>query len=488
VFTVGKVAAGSIHDSAPDPGCVVSWHPSPASLAKARQAPISAVPASHQQADHLHSFRRHAAEIPRRILIPSWDIGGQCDIHAMTYVLNSHLRRHDTYHSWFEYSDTDHIVRHTISEPTDIELVPTVYGEMTPAEWRSHILATPNPDQWACFHFMIIQRADHFTFCACVDHLHVDAMFFGVAFTEIHMMYATLVDGGRPIQLAAAGSYHDYCVRQRAYTSALTLESPEIRQWIEFAENNGGTLPECPLPLGDISPSPDLMSARLLDEGQTAVFESACIAAGARFSGGVFACAALAQYALTGTETYYGMVSADTRRTPADFMTTGFFGGHIPITVPITASFDDTVRTAQASFDSGKDLADVPFGRVLALAPWLRAPQRSVSVQFYFDVGCPPFSGLFSSHVGGLNFRIYRFSGFGGELAIRVFRLEKETQVIVQFPDNPVARDSVTRYIAALKSVYARVADAQGALPAQGTGVVGWWPQDAGVGSHSIPK
>jgi hypothetical protein len=90
------------------------------------------------------------------------------------------------------------------------------------------------------------------------------------------------------------------------------------------------------------------------------------------------------------------------------------------------------------------------------------------------DVGCPPLSGLFSSQVDGLNVRIYRFSGFGNELAIRVFRLEKETQVIVQFPDNPVARDSVTRYITALKSVYARVADAHGALPAQGTGIVRW--------------
>lgn len=478
MFTVGKVAFGSIDDSAPAPGSVVSWHPSPASLAKARQAPISPVPPSHQQANHLHSFRQHAAldvEIPRRLLIPSWDIAGQCDIHAMTYVLNSHLRRHDTYHSWFEYTDAGPIVRHTISDPTDIELVPTVYGETTPAEWRSHILATPNPDQWACFRFMIIQRADHFTFCACVDHVHVDAMFFGVAFTEIHMMYANLMDGSRPIRLAAAGSYDDYCMRQRASTSALTLESSEIRQWIEFAENNGGTLPESPLPLGDISPTPDLVSAQLLDERQTAGFESACIAAGARFSGGVFACAALAQHELTGADTYYGMTSADTRRTPTDFMTTGFYGGHVPITVPITASsFADTVRAAQASFDSGKDLADVPFGRVLALAPWLRAPQRSVPVQFFFDVGCPPLSSLFSAQLGGLNVRLYRFTGFGGELAIRVFRLEKETQVIVQFPGNPVARDSVTRYITALKSVYARVADAHGALPAQGTGVVGW--------------
>ena len=51
----------------------------------------------------------------------------------------------------------------------------------------------------------------------------------------------------------------------------------------------------------------DLMSVRLMDEQQTARFESACIAAGARFSGGVFACAALAEHELTGAETYYGI-------------------------------------------------------------------------------------------------------------------------------------------------------------------------------------
>jgi hypothetical protein len=393
----------------------------------------------------------------------------------MTYVLNSHLRRHDTYHSWFEYTDADYIVRHTISEPTDIEVVPTVCGEMTPAEWRSHILAIPNPPQWACFRFMIIQRADHFTFFASIDHIDIDFISVGVAFAEIHMMYATLVDGGRPIRLAEVGSYDDYCVRQRAYTSALTLESPEIRRWIEFAENNGGTLPDCPLPLGDASASCDLLGAQLLDDRQTAGFESACVAAGARFSGGVFACAALAQYELTGAETYSVITPADNRCSPADFRTAGWFSDPVPITVPITvSSFGETVRAAQASFDSGRDSANVLFGQVLELAPWLRRPQRSAPMVFFFDVGVTPLSALFNSQFDALNVSLYHVDGFGGEFNIRVFRLEKETQVIVQFPDNPVARDSVTRYIAALQSVYAHVADAHGALPAQGTGLVGW--------------
>ena len=144
----------------------------------------------------------------------------------MTYVINAHLRRHDTYRSWFEYTDADHIVRHTISDPTDIEFVPTAHGEMTPAEWRGYILATPNPLQWDCFRFMLIQRSDHFTFFVCVDHLHSDTMSICVAFTEIHMMYAALVDGGRPIRLAEAGSHHDYCVRERAYTLRVDVRVP----------------------------------------------------------------------------------------------------------------------------------------------------------------------------------------------------------------------------------------------------------------------
>jgi hypothetical protein len=467
VLEVGKVVVGSIQDWAPEPGHIVSWQPSPATLAKARQAPTSAVPASYMQAEHLRSYREHAARglDMARLCIFAWDIPGRCDIHAMTYVVNAHLRRHDTYRSWFEHSDGEQIVRRTIRDPADLELVPTKHGDMTAAEWRSHILATPDPLQWDCFRFSLIQRADHFTFCVIVDHLHIDAMFVGVMFMEIHMMYAAVMGGRPPIRLPEAGSYHDYCVRQHQYTSALTLDSPEVRAWIDFFENNEGTLPECPLPLGDGSGPSALVSAQLLDERQTAAFESACIAAGARFSGGVFACAALAEYELTGAETYHGITATDTRRTPTDFMTTGWFTTFIPITVPVAAPcFADTVRAAQASFDSGTELAQVPYGRVLELAPWLERPQRRVPLLFFLDAGIPPLSAFVNSQLNGLNARVCHDGRTPAQFDLRVNRLENQTQVMVMFPDNPVARESVTRYIAALKSVYIRVAEGRDAF------------------------
>ncbi|AMC53117.1 acyltransferase PapA [Mycobacterium tuberculosis variant bovis BCG] len=143
----------------------------------------------------------------------------------MTYVINAHLRRHDTYRSWFELRDTDHIVRHSIADPADIEFVPTTHGEMTSADLRQHIVATPDSLHWDCFSFGVIQRADSFTFYASIDHLHADGQFVGVGLMEFQSMYTALIMGEPPIGLSEAGSYVDFCVRQHEYTSALTVDS-----------------------------------------------------------------------------------------------------------------------------------------------------------------------------------------------------------------------------------------------------------------------
>jgi hypothetical protein len=45
-----------------------------------------------------------------------------------------------------------------------------------------------------------------------------------------------------------------------------------------------------------------------------------------------------------------------------------------------------------------------------------------------------------------------------------VNRREKQTTMTVFFPNNAVASESVARYIAAMKSVYVRVADGRGAV------------------------
>jgi 2'-acyl-2-O-sulfo-trehalose (hydroxy)phthioceranyltransferase len=465
---IGPVEVATIEEWEPGPGSLITWQPTPASRDKAREAPISSAPPSYIQARHLRNFAEQTARgiDHSRLLISACDVRGRCDVRAMTYVINGHLRRHETYRSWFEYQDADHIVRHTITNPEDIEFVPTKHGEMTSAELREQILATPNSLQWDCFEFGIIQTADHFTFFASIDHLHVDGQFLAVGLMEFQMMYAALVSGAPPVQLPPAGSYLDYCVRQRESASELSLDSPQIGAWIEFAENNDGAFPKFPLPLGDPSVpcSGGLLATTLMDEQQTERFETACVASGARFIGGLFAAVALAVYELTGAEAYYGLSPMDTR-TPADLATQGWFTGLVPVTVPIAAgSFGEIARAAQDSFNAGTELAHVPFERVVELAPWLTNPQPLFPMLNFFDAGAGPLAPLLTNVLDDVHIAGYSDCRITYPMSTVVGRF-RETALTVLFPDNPVARDSVDRYVEALKSVCARVAEGRSLEP-----------------------
>lgn len=462
------VAIRAIHDWIGSAGVLVSWNPSAASYAKLKTAPVSDVPVSYQQTQHIRAFRSHQdnGTDMARLNIPTWDMPGKCDIRAMTHVINTYVRRHDTFHSWFELTDDDSVVRRTAKNPRDIKLVATEHGEMTANQWRRHVLDTPDPLQWDCFHFGIIQREDHFTFYISIDHVHTDALFMGLVLVEIHLMYAALINGAPPIQLTEAGSYADYCVRQHEFTSALTLESPEVKDWIEFAKANDGTLPVFPLPLGDPSVpcGGELLVARLMDKAQSERFESACLIEGARVIGGVIACAALAEYELTGRETYNIITPTTTRRTPAEFMTTGWFTGVVPISVPVDPeSFGVTARAIQKAFDSGLELAHVPFERVLELAkgvvPGIRKADPGVPMVSYLDTNLPPLSPTIMNEWERLNGRVYSDARAAFQVGMWVNRAEKETTVTIAFPDNPIARKSVEKYLHAMKAVYLRVAD-----------------------------
>jgi len=200
-----------------------------------------------------------------------------------------------------------------------------------------------------------------------------------------------------------------------------------------------------------------MMTMTLMDERQTDRFEAACVAAGARFIGGMFACISIALHQLTGAETYSGITPKDTR-TPADLTTQGWFTGHIPVTVPLAGScFNAIARTAQTSFDSGADLAQVPFERVVELAPSLRNPPPLFSLVNFFDAQVAPLSMLT---------KMYEDQTVGAHsdgrvtypLSTMVGRFE-QTAAGVLFPDNADARNSVTRYLQTLKSVCVRVAD-----------------------------
>ena len=220
---------------------------------------------------------------------------------------------------------------------------------------------------------------------------------------------------------------------------------------MDFAGSNDGTLPEFALPLGDPDThcGGDIMVVQLLNGEQTARFENACIAAGSRFVGGVFAAAAVAQYRLTGVDTYYGMTPKDLRTMPEEYVTNGWFTGMIPVEVPVTGgSFAQTVRAAQKSFDGNTDLATVPFDRVLesgaAAAPVASGVPDAGVPRCRTSAACLPSS---PGHLDGVNARTYCDGLSPAHICMWVGRVHDEVSLTVFFPDNSIARESVTRYV-----------------------------------------
>jgi hypothetical protein len=462
---IGKIAIGSVDNWILTSGTVTSWHPTPAAQEKVRQAPVSSVPVSYMQGQHLRNYceRTSAGLTFSRLIIASCDVPGQCDVPAMNRALNAYLRRHDTFRSWFEDIGNGKFVRHAVSDPDDIEFMPIDHGTMSVEDIRAHVIAIPSPLEWGCFTFGIVQCDTHFTFFTAMDHVHGDATLIGTTMLEANGMYSALSSGGQPLVLPEAGSFDDFCCRERKYTSTLTIDSPQVRAWIDFAENNDGGFPEFPLPLGDPleSTSSDMASEVLMDPAQTERFESACAAVGARFVGGLFACTALVEHEFTGSPTYYGLTPRDSRTASDNFMTQGWFTGLIPITVPIAAaSFGDAAWAAQESFDAGLDMAKVPYYRVLELAPWLSWPQPNFPVSNFLHGGAAPLNAILAAADLGLanNMGIYPDGRYSYQLTIYVFRYGEGTVMAIMHPDDPIAQKSVTRYMESMKSVCARVA------------------------------
>ena len=463
---IGKITIGTVDDWSPAPGVLISWHPAPAALEKARQAPVSSVPVSFMQGQHLRGvYHQRAAGLDySRQIIATCEVPGQCDVPAMTHALNSYLRRHDTYRSWFEYDGEGEIVRRTLPDSADIEFEPVDHGKMSTEDARKHMVDIPTPFEWGCFSFGIVQSEDHFDFYASIDHVHGDAALVGVTMLEVHGTYTSMSTTGEPIALPRAGSFDDFCIQEREATSNLTLDSPEVRAWIEFAENNDGTLPEFPLPLGNANEPTvaKMVSEMIMDAEQTVRFEAACATAGVRFVGGLFACTAKVEHEFTGAATYYGLTPRDTRRKSDDFTTQGWFTGLVPITVPIAAtSFGEAAWAAQESFDSGQSLARVSYYRVLELAPWLDNPRPNFPVHNFLHGGAAPLNAVLAATDMGFSNRIgiYSDGRFSYQLTIYDFLYDGGTAMAVLGPDNPIARKSIVRYIAAMKSVCQQVAD-----------------------------
>jgi hypothetical protein len=139
-------------------------------------------------------------------------------------------------------------------------------------------------------------------------------------------------------------------------------------------------------------------------------------------------------------------------------MSVGWFASLVPVTVPTGAgSFFESAPAAQKSFDSAKHLAGVPFERVLELATpdqlAVKLPTRPAMMVSFLDFRKIPIAALWEE----TNFGAYGDNLSHGGINMWINRHAGKTTATISFPDNPLARDSVHRYIAALTQAFTRV-------------------------------
>ena len=444
----------------PGRGPVTTWTASPASRAIMALAEQDLMPASLQQEQHLRTAydAKAAGRTVPRLIMASWDVDGWCDIAAMTDAINSHIRRHDTYHSAFDVT-AESVTRRTVDNAERIEFVPTALGFMDQDAIRTLVqTATPGTLEWDCFTFGVIQKADHFTVYANIDHLHTDGTSAGLIYRDIHQTYQGLVEG-RPTSLPETSRYRDFTARQRLQVEAMTLDSRSIKDWIDFARDTEGDWPSFPLELGDMpsSGAGGIVTIELLDADETDVFNAACRDAGARFSGGVMACAALADYRLTGTETFHGFTPSDTRSGDAQSLSAGWYAGLFPVSVPVgDGDFAQMARAAQKSFDANKHLSAVPFKRVLDLASAAELGVTPASKPSMM-VSLMDFRALADADANRLG--IYLDNLSHGGINTWIIRHADQTTLTISFPETPEARHSVHHYAGVLRAAFTDVTD-----------------------------
>lgn len=455
------------HDGVADFGKATIWLPSKATVEQARAAPVSDLPPSYEQAQHLSAFRAyaHRNEEMARLIIVEWEEPGQCDLQVMTQVVTDHLRRHDTYHSWFE-DRGDALVRHVLSDPKSIQMEPTPLGEMGLDDWRNQAMATPAPFEWDCFRFGILQRETGFTCFACIDHLHADMSVVPLLLQEVHAAYRALTDGALPLRIASAARYMDYCTNQRLRTAKMTLADPGVAEWVAFLQRNRGRMPAFPLALGLLEDRclADYVTLDILDHTGAAAFAYACEASGARMLGGLLACAALTERALAGNGRYSVVTPASTRKSPQAFRMAGWCMGVVPIDFDVDAqAFPTLAATAQRIFEERLPLADTPIERVLELAadlPTIRPVATGGVMLSYTDADRLPSNPHLARVWQQVNGRTYVNRGMAAQVAIWFVRTQRGLSLMASYPANEIARTSMTNYVEMFQNICRQVAGA----------------------------
>ncbi|MFJ9457340.1 condensation domain-containing protein [Kitasatospora sp. NPDC101447] len=471
-----------IRDYLTEPGELVEFRASaPASALAGGGGPAHPVGACDVQATHVRRYLT-APEEGHGWLATFFDLPGRVDVGALARAWQAWLRRHDALRTWFT-ADGAGLTRRLLP-PQAVTVHPVGLGVRASGEavrtWMHERFAEAiNPVTWPGFVAGAVLRDEKSTLFFAVDHAHTDGCSLARVFSEIRALY-TAETGGAPARLPETGSHLDYCVAEARRNAALDPAHPVAARWVDFL---GRGLPASfALPLG-VDPGgrhPSVYeTVDLFDLPQAEAFARACRRGGSSFAAGAVGALALAEHELAGTSHYRRLMVAHTRGERRWHAAQGWFVNLVPVEFPVPRgrSFAATATAAHDALGRAHAMAEVSPARVLELHPAaaLALGNTVPPVLSYVDLRHTP---------GSRDWTAARFGVLGSGapvsgVSVWLWRLWQGLRLTVAYPDNPVARDSVHRYVRHLRRILdAAVGEPQGTAAYGPQGTVEYGPQD----------
>jgi hypothetical protein len=442
------------------PGRLVEWTFSPATIAAAAVLPPDPRPPAYIQESHVRTARS-VRDVG--LFVPTWlgtafDLPGRADLDALEQALRDWTLRHETLRSGFRWAGGD-MHRFTLDEK-DVALQREVVGDFTDADtliryMQDRFDVAADALGWPNLIYTAVLRDESTSVYMVFDHSNVDAYSLQRIPEEIHDLYTAGVTG-RPVVGPPAGSYVDFCDRERADADRIDDTHAIVARWREFIGRCDGRLPSFPVDLGlqpgGALPAQKLMCEPLLDADAAAAFEEHCRPYGGSLVG-ILAATSLIVHELGGQPCYRTVVPFHTRLKSAWSDSVGWYVGGAPIEVPATRDFGSALTAVRSELRANRSLARIPLARVLRLlgSDFRPTSPDLYSIVSYVDARLIPGAARWTEKKA---YGLIRVS-YGDQVCVWVNRLHEGLWLACRYPDTDVAHRNVRLYVGGLRDLIA---------------------------------
>jgi hypothetical protein len=446
-------------------GTVIAWLSAPSMTAASDAAADDPTPASFLQADHVRGVLAQRAQgAPHRAFTCSvTTLPGTPDRDRITGVVNDFVAAHEGLRSSLTV-DGD-VQNGTIRRRTvpfeDVSLVPVVIdgdgesdGDGT-GDLIDVVASAAVFDNVPAMVVMIVAQDDGraFELFLALDHSAGDGVSQMIGLLELKARYLGqdvpgLTDDRHP-------GFPGYVDGELEAATTVGDDSPGVAAWREFFAATGGVIPDFPLPTGIVDgqsqPVVSLVDeVGLADAGTLAKLSELAAEHETGLSSVIYAALGLAHKRLTGENVYATVVVSSTRGREYQF-SQGWFCNFSPLSFSVegetVGEIIETVKSAQKRMkETLREPVHASLGHLIARGEVDPTVMVSPQMVTFLDMS-------WFEDTQGTDIRLFTGMGRTTNASLWITRNSRGLGLASQAPDNPIAREPLATYTAAVHGV-----------------------------------